>query len=108
MDPILPISTAFELTRSLPVPPAPSGFMEEYLKPILTQTGFAGALLVLGYYWVGRRITSLEQAMRELIEAKLLSIASHQHISAEVKAEAATMLRKNSLARKKIQPDLES
>lgn len=76
--------------------------MEEYIKPILSQTGFAGALLVLGYYLVGRRLISLEQAVREMIEAKIMGIVANPHISSELKQEAAKALEKNTAARKRL------
>lgn len=74
--------------------------MEEYIKPILSQAGLAGGLLILYYYFVGRRLLAVEEAIRIMVEAKLLSLASNPNISPEVKQEAASLIEKNSDALK--------
>lgn len=74
--------------------------MEEYLKPLLTNAGFAGALLVWHIYIVGKKLNALEEAMNRLTQAILIRFATNPQISAEIKEKVTEILSANTKALK--------
>lgn len=92
-------ASGFDLTHAT-TPTLPPGIMEEYIKPILSQGGVCGLFLVLGYFLIHKRLAAVEEAIRVMVEAKLLSLAASPGVSPEVKAEAASLIERNSEALK--------
>lgn len=67
--------------------------MEEYLKPLLTLGGFNGALVIIGIFYLGRRLVRFEDALNRLTKGELLRLIASPHVTAEVKSEAAAQLK---------------
>lgn len=67
--------------------------MEEYLKPLLTIGGFNGALVIIGIFYLGKRISRFEDALNRLTKGELLRLIASPHVTAEVKTEAAAQLK---------------
>lgn len=67
--------------------------MEEYLKPLLTLGGFNGALVVIGIFYLGKRLIRFEEALNRLTKGELLRLIASPHVAAEIKSEAAAQLK---------------
>lgn len=67
--------------------------MEEALKPLLTIGGFNGALVILGIFYLGKRLARFEEALNRLTKGELLRLIASPHVTAEVKTEAASQLK---------------
>lgn len=74
--------------------------MEEYLKPLLSGAGFAGALLVYFFVRIEPRLRSMEMTILRSTRADLLRIAAISTIHPQLKEAAQTMI-------KEIDDDLE-
>lgn len=72
--------------------------MEELIKSIATNGGFAGLILAWHLLVVNRKLNSLDDAIRRLTNSNLLRLASSPALSPEVRAEVVAQLKENDAA----------
>ncbi len=80
--------------------------MEEFLKPLATNAGIAGIILIWHLLVVGRKLARMEEAINRLTNSNLLRLAASPLISNDIKDEVARLLEENKAADERRKKDV--